>query len=360
MGGRVVCSLHCGGVWWCAALSLESHSPQQSSENQLQLISSNLIWLQKHVWNPSSESDKNAAPPCGEAGLLTLWWESVSSSSDGLGLSALWCSNVVTSAHLCPPPPSLSLFSVFTQHDDECVILFFSPFFCFGIFFLPLNFFFLWSCSFFFQSFLHLSSPLPSPPPFLTQTHTKSSAARHPDGIHPLLPSFGNCAATQPSGTALEHSGTLMKTGPPGACKVASGVSRKQSQSNRKSILSESGPSLPGFLSVSRQWVRKRRLCGEREAGQCSPSLKDADTWKVFSHSSGFSFYFIFFKSADSVEGRKKRPLCPPPASFFRVCTFVTEVMCWSVNMFFHIFFVYVMFHCYFYYCIIVINDMII
>lgn len=52
------------------------------------------------------------------------------SSFAGLGLSALWCLNVVSdiATHLYPPPPSLSLFSVFTQHDDECVILFF-PFF---------------------------------------------------------------------------------------------------------------------------------------------------------------------------------------------------------------------------------------
>ncbi|KAF3845048.1 hypothetical protein F7725_008211 [Dissostichus mawsoni] len=56
-----------------------------------------------------------------------------------------------------------------------------------------------------------------------------------------------------PSGTALEHAGTLIKTGPPGACKMAAGLNRKQSQSNRKSLLSDSRPGLPGFLSGSRQ-----------------------------------------------------------------------------------------------------------
>ncbi|TWW71903.1 Single-stranded DNA-binding protein 2 [Takifugu flavidus] len=55
-----------------------------------------------------------------------------------------------------------------------------------------------------------------------------------------------------PSGTALEHAGTLIKTGPPGPCKMAAGLNRK-SQSNRKGLLSDSGPGLPGFLSASRQ-----------------------------------------------------------------------------------------------------------
>ncbi|CAG10342.1 unnamed protein product [Tetraodon nigroviridis] len=58
--------------------------------------------------------------------------------------------------------------------------------------------------------------------------------------------------ATQPSGTAPEHAGTLGKTGPPGASKMAAGLKR-QSQGTRKGLLCDAGPGLPGFLSASRQ-----------------------------------------------------------------------------------------------------------
>ena len=170
---------------------------------------------------------------------------------------------------LLPLPPPLSLVSVFTQHDDECVILFFY-FFLYFCLILPTPYFFSSIQSLRHIGLDHLLShthththihkhtyththPLPLPP--LRQHGIRYSPLPFPSPSPPTF-SLGNSPATQPSGTALEHAGTLIKTGPPGACKMAGGLNRKQSQSHRKSLLSDSSPGLPGFLSGSRQWAR--------------------------------------------------------------------------------------------------------
>lgn len=142
------------------------------------------------------------------------------------------------------------------------MILFSFFFFVFSFISLPLFIFCNPTPDFFFsstESLLHLgldhfpssahTHPLSSP-----QTGTHYYPTHHPVFGFLIFPSsHSGTLRPQPSGTALEHAGTLIKTGPPGACKLAAGVTRKQSQSNRKSLLSDSGPSLPGFLSGSRQ-----------------------------------------------------------------------------------------------------------
>lgn len=141
------------------------------------------------------------------------------------------------------------------------MILFF-PFFCIFLYFFPPIFvplhliFFLQFNPYFTSDWTSSSSShTPSAPP---TPHPPQYGIRYPPPTYPPPPLlsfslYGNSTATQPSGTALEHAGTLIKTGPPGACKMAAGLNRKQSQSNRKSLLSDSGPGLPGFLSGSRQ-----------------------------------------------------------------------------------------------------------
>lgn len=124
-------------------------------------------------------------------------------------------------AHLFPPFPS-SLFAVFTQHDDECVILISLFLYFLLVVFVPFH--------------LDFSNPspwigliLPFPP--------------HPH-LHPL----GTLAATQASRTSLGHAGPLVKAELPDA---VCGIDRKQR--HRKSLLSNPAPCLSDFLSGSGQ-----------------------------------------------------------------------------------------------------------
>lgn len=94
-----------------------------------------------------------------------------------------------------------------------------------------------------------------------------------------------------------------------------------------------------------------------------------AAAWKLLNLDFGrLKFLSWFFFSSPLDDGSSSGLTCfcsplPPPSSHvvLSVCTFSTEVLWWSVNFYFfflHIF-VYVLYHCYFYYCIIVINDIV-
>lgn len=111
MEGGVLFLALCWRVMVCCPQPGES---LQSSENQLQPISrTDLISVKQLSLNISQLLIKQRPPV-----VNLVYWSSdgsLSSSSAGLGLSALWCSNVVSdiSAHLCPPPPfPFSLFSI--------------------------------------------------------------------------------------------------------------------------------------------------------------------------------------------------------------------------------------------------------
>lgn len=222
-------------------------------------------------------------------------------------------------------------------------VWFYFPFFLyFHLFLSPSLFFVTLHLIFFFFSFNWiLSSPWTGSLPFLPP-HTPSVPSSNGDPLLPNPPprfcflifpsSHSGTLRPQPSGTALEHAGTLIKTGPPGACKLAAGVNRKQSQSNRKSLLSDSGPSLPGFLSGSRQWAREggqMERKGEKRDLKHSPPPNDtvsglsAAAWKRLNHD--FGFFVLFFNHRLLIcccswwgyrqVGKKRPPSCPPHCS---------------------------------------------
>ena len=127
-----------------------------------------------------------------------------SSSFAGLGLSALWCFkccqwHIHSSVPYSPFP--LSLFSVFTQHDDECVILFF-PFFVFLFIlpppiFVPLHLIFFFILFFFLQFNPYFTSDWTTSPPH-THTHTHTLCPQPPLQYGILLP---HPSSSFPSGT---------------------------------------------------------------------------------------------------------------------------------------------------------------
>ena len=100
-----------------------------------------------------------------------------SSSFAGLGLSALWCLNVVSdiSTHQCPTPPSLSLSFQYSPNMTMSVWFYFFLFLYFCLFY-PLLF--LYPCTWYFFLFYFFffnsipTSPRIGPPPLLTHTHT--------------------------------------------------------------------------------------------------------------------------------------------------------------------------------------------
>lgn len=238
-------------------------------------------------------------------------------------------------------------------------VWFYFPFFCIFIYFFPPSLFFVTLHLIFFFFNWILTSPWTGSLPFL-RPHTPSVPSSNGDPLLPNPPprfcflifpsSHSGTLRPQPSGTALEHAGTLIKTGPPGACKLAAGVNRKQSQSNRKSLLSDSGPSLPGFLSGSRQWAREggqMERKGEKGDLKHSPPPNDtvsglsAAAWKRLNHDFGFFVLFFliivfwFVAVPDGVIGGSGRNDLRAPHIVLLVCTFVTEVLWWSVNRIF-------------------------
>lgn len=122
-----------------------------------------------------------------------------SSSFAGLGLSALWCLNVVSdiSTHLCPTPPSLSLSFQYSPNMTMSVWFYFFLFLYFCLFY-PLLF--LYPCTWFFYFIFFFNSiptsPRIGPPPLLTHTHTPSALNPPQYGI--LLP---HPSSSFPSGT---------------------------------------------------------------------------------------------------------------------------------------------------------------
>lgn len=172
-------------------------------------------------------------------------------------------------AHLFPPFPS-SLFAVFTQHDDECVILISLFLYFLLVVFVPFH--------------LDFSNPspwigliLPFPP--------------HPH-LHPL----GTLAATQASRTSLGHAGPLVKAELPDA---VCGIDRKQR--HRKSLLSNPAPCLSDFLSGSGQWERGWEKERWRDWITWTPfrtqhgRVLSVAVWKLDKHYIGIHFYFDVF-----------------------------------------------------------------